>query len=494
MKRRILALAALVLVATLVRLHAARVVGFGDSEALYACYALHPQAAYLDHPGLVGVVMAELGGGGAPSPTTVHTLTTVLLALSIPLAVLVARASRASEGAALGVGFVLFAVPELAIGLFGLTPDALLFPTTLLFLLFATLALRPEDDARRPVWFLLAGLSAGVAASAKVTGILLLVVLAVASARTARARTPWPWLGILLGGIVVSPVVLYEIRHGFPMASHRLVSTQADGGFSLRNVLAFAGGQLAYVSPVFAILAVAAARRLWRARNADPQARLLFLSFAIQAPVLGFLALWSRVAEPHWFAPALLALPFAEARAPGPLTRRLAHAGFGVALGLTALVHAWVLVPASAALVPAGVDPKVDIANELYGWNQALAHARDVLASDRGPGDPDGSGIAVVGPHWTVCAQLHAGLGRGVAVGCDTPIRDDFDGWLPRHAWRARETILWVSDNRFATAPAPSLPGHSRTLESRVRVMRGGRTARIFTFTVFERRAQALWP
>src|SRR6185503_15989138 len=38
-----------------VRLAAARVVGFGDSEALYACYALHPQPAYLDHPGLVGL-------------------------------------------------------------------------------------------------------------------------------------------------------------------------------------------------------------------------------------------------------------------------------------------------------------------------------------------------------------------------------------------------------------------------------------------------------
>ena len=28
--------------------------GFGDSEALYACYALHPQPAYLDHPALIG--------------------------------------------------------------------------------------------------------------------------------------------------------------------------------------------------------------------------------------------------------------------------------------------------------------------------------------------------------------------------------------------------------------------------------------------------------
>ncbi|MCU0686136.1 MAG: hypothetical protein MUF34_28465, partial [Polyangiaceae bacterium] len=38
------------------RLYAALRLGYGDSEALYACYALRPQAAYRDHPGLIGVL------------------------------------------------------------------------------------------------------------------------------------------------------------------------------------------------------------------------------------------------------------------------------------------------------------------------------------------------------------------------------------------------------------------------------------------------------
>ena len=77
----LLALASLVLLAT--RLHAATVVGFGDSEALYASWALHPQPAYLDHPALVAVLARALGGGGAPTPAQAHVVSAVL-ATAVP--------------------------------------------------------------------------------------------------------------------------------------------------------------------------------------------------------------------------------------------------------------------------------------------------------------------------------------------------------------------------------------------------------------------------
>src|SRR5580704_4561539 len=64
----------------LVRLFAAQRVGFGDSEALYAAYALHPQPAYLDHPGLIGLFARAIGGGTAPSPERAHWVTTALAA------------------------------------------------------------------------------------------------------------------------------------------------------------------------------------------------------------------------------------------------------------------------------------------------------------------------------------------------------------------------------------------------------------------------------
>ena len=62
-----------------VHLYASKSLGFGDSEALYATYSLHPQATYVDHPGAVGFVFAAVGR----SPSRVHLLTSFLFLLVV---------------------------------------------------------------------------------------------------------------------------------------------------------------------------------------------------------------------------------------------------------------------------------------------------------------------------------------------------------------------------------------------------------------------------
>src|SRR5262249_17531197 len=74
------------------RLRLAETVGFGDAEALYAAYALHPQPGYLDHPGLIGIVARLLGEGAAPSPLVAHQFTAVTATLLPWLGFAVARA------------------------------------------------------------------------------------------------------------------------------------------------------------------------------------------------------------------------------------------------------------------------------------------------------------------------------------------------------------------------------------------------------------------
>jgi hypothetical protein len=287
--------------------------------------------------------------------------------------------------------------------------------------------------------------------------------------------------------VVVAPIALYEAKTGWPMLHHRFVDTQTGAGLALRNVGALVGGQLLYVSPVFAVLGVLAARDLLRARAEDACAKLLAFAFALPLVPLVALSLWSPVAEPHWLAPALLALPLHAARRTDG-SRRLFSVAAAVALLLTLGAHAWVLVPASARLLPADADPKLDLASELHGWPIALGAIRDTMAGAGTPFDPEGREVVVVGPHWTVCAQLHAGL-PGVRVGCATPIPDDFDRWLPREEWRRAEHVLFVTDNRFPGDGAEQLPGHVQTAQSRVRIVRGGRTSRVFELFVYDRRA-----
>src|SRR5262249_45489681 len=146
---------------------------------------------------------------------------------------------------------------------------------------------------------------------------------------------------------------------------------------------------------------------------------------------------------------------------PAP-TRTTVAAGVTGALMVVA-VHAWVLVPAAARLAPP--DPQVDLADELYGWPEVVRAVRAEAAAGWAPGAVRGD-VAVVGPHWVVCAQLEAALRGEIAVGCDTPIRDDFDNWWPRPLWKKAEAIIWVTDGRFG--PPPALAAYMTARTSKV--------------------------
>jgi hypothetical protein len=297
------------------------------------------------------------------------------------------------------------------------------------------------------------------------------------------------------GLVPLVPIVMFEARAGWPMMRHRLVETQSGAGLALRNLGTLFGGQLLYLSPILAALAVVVMRDLWRARAHDPLSRLLFLSVVVPFFPLVALCLWSPVAEPHWLAPALLGLPIHAARriATRSLCSKPVFVGaLSIAASLSLAVHAWVLIPSLGRLLPKDVDPKFDISSELFGWPTAIQVVQEQLAGNATPFDPNGLETIVVGPHWTVCAQLQAAL-PDVRVGCATKIRDDFDGWLPREQWRHAERVLFVTDNRFPTDGSEQLPELTRTGQTRVRVLRAGRTARIFEFFMYDRRAQGFY-
>ncbi len=488
-------LGALSLLLFAVRLYAATRVGFGDSEALYACYAMHPQPAYLDHPGLVGVVARMLGGGGAPTPHVAHLFTACASTLVPLLGAVAARAAGATWERAGIAGIVLVAAPEVTVGLFGLTPDLLLAFAWLGALALAADGLRaPVGSTRAAVSLLGAALVAGIGATAKVTAIPLVLALALTLASRharAHARTLWPWAGLALGLLVLLPVAAYEARTGWPMLRHRLVDTQEGAGISLRNFSGLLGGQLAYVSPLLAWLAVKVGIATWRARDEDAVSRLLGWSFALPLAVLLPVALFSRVAEPHWLAPPLLALPIAWARGPASLPsaplapvaigRRFGFAALASGLAMSAAAHAWVLIPSLVRVLPASFDTRLDLATELYGWPDVV---REVKALPLPSGAED---VVVVGPHWVECAQLHAALGPRVVVGCATPIPDDFDTWSPRAEWRRKESIVFVTDTRFDADPTRLFPDRTPVAGKTVTIHRGGRVARVFSIIVLEK-------
>lgn len=482
-----------------IRLHAARTVGFGDSEALYASYALHPQPAYLDHPGLVGVFARAIGHGGPPTPACAHRVTAVLATVAPWITVFAARAARAKWVPALVAGLAVAVAPEVAVGLFAMTPDLLLFPAWTASLGFACAGLLASPSSVcAAACLLLAGLVAGIGFAAKVSAGALMFALALTyGARAARphARTVWPWLGLVVGAVVGFPAYAYEAQTGWQMLHHRLVATQGAAGVSLRNLGGFVGGQLVYLSPLLAIVAALVGWDLWRSRKFDIVATLL--TNAVVVPLAGLvpLCVWSRVAEPHWVAPALLALPLHYARSTSAAKthrwRRLGTPAVLLAGIVSVVVYAWVLEPRLMSLVPPSMyEPRLDLANELYGWPEVMAAIREVALGHRQEA-PDPGELVVVGPHWVICAQMEANFRGELPVACSGEEEADFAYWNPRKRWERAPLLIYVTDSRFPIDGLTLFPDRVSVDRRELKQYRGGRLARTFTVEVLSARGGA---
>ena len=236
-----------------------------------------------------------------------------------------------------------------------MTPDLLLAPSWIGSLALAALGLRrpgtracnrrvrrrgPPRRRRRPL--------------PRSRGLLLLLALAAtyASRRvpSARADARRPGRGSPPASSCSGRSSSFEVARGWPMLRHRLADTQA---------------RRRPVAPERRRRSSAASsptcRRSWRvlarprrecrgAPGATPSARCSSCRMHRSRRRARPARLWSRVAEPHWVAPAMLALGRRNARAPTAPPRRLRRfVAAAVAAALVAAVHAWVLVPQAVA-------------------------------------------------------------------------------------------------------------------------------------------------
>jgi hypothetical protein len=474
------------------RLDLAGKVGFGDAEALYACYALHPQPAYLDHPGLVGIMARAIGHGAAPTAPAAHQFAAIAATVLPWFGVLAARVAGSAWVPALRVFFPLALAPEVSIGLFSLTPDLPLAYFWIAALALGALSMRSAPSSRAALaGALFSGFCCGLAIDSKMTGLLLWGSIGVAFAGApsrAHLKTAAPWLGLALSLVVAAPVFVWERNHGWPMLAHRLVETQARGGLSLRNVGALVGGQILYVTPPFLVGAYRVVRDLL-SKDSDPVNRLLVLAAIIPAVPLVVLCSWSRVAEPHWLAPAYLSLALGVARSDA-VSQRVARSAVAVGLTAVALAWLWVGTPLAPRYLGSHYVPKYDLANDLYAWQGAkLAVSEEV--EQAGQEDHD---VTIVAPHWIVCAQVHAALGAGVPVGCESPDGDDFGYWYPKRTWAAAATLIYVSDDRFPSQATDRFPDRAAVSSRRFVVYRGGRAVRTIRMTRLDRKAVAVAP
>lgn len=460
------------------RLSVARVVGLSDAEGLHVAYGLHPQPAYLDHPGLIGWIAQALGPQTAP--TQIHVLT-ALASTALPwVGVLAARACGATRGAALRTYFAVALVPELSIGSFGFTPQLLLAFSWLITLGCAGWAMRHDAaDFGTLLACLGAGAGAALGCLSHNGGWLLaasLLVASVASPRAGRFRTLAPWAACVLFVILTAPLLGWWRTRGLSLRWSDDVSLQSAAGTLFKPLIA--------ATPPFVYAGFVLARELWRPHRQSGVDRLLRLGLLIPVLPQALLAIYTTAAA-DWLIPAYLVLGLHAARAPA-IARGLARSCVGV--GATIAVFGWCWLrtdlPFHTGELLGGYEPSLDPSNDLYAWGpgRQLLESAVVAARDRTGRTP-----VVVGPHWSICAQADVTLAGSVHVGCDSLELDDYDDWSHPSAWSNANTILFVTDTRFHGKPPESFHGRPAVTVHQTSVERFGRSVREISVTEFDR-------
>jgi 4-amino-4-deoxy-L-arabinose transferase-like glycosyltransferase len=373
---------AIVLAGLAVRLALAALVPITQDEAYYVDWARHLQPGYLDHPPLVGWLLAGPVLLLGSSTLAVRLPAILLQAGTTLLAASLARA-RGGRAAAVSMALLLQATPVFSLGATLTTPDA---PLALAWVgaLWAV-----ERAVRRdPRWFVAGGAFLGMAALSKLTGGLLAVAILVAllwshAGRRALA-SPWPWVGVALAALIASPMLLWNEANGWPSFVYQASHGARGREFSWGRLGGSIGAQAGYVSPLVLGLAAVAAWRALRAGLGDPAVAALALS---ALPVIAFFtgsAAFTPGALPHWPAPGWLSAsvllcmlgvrPSTGPARATPAAPRLWRWALGIGFGSIAAVIVLVLVP-----LPVPQGPLDD----LRGWREGAAAARAVAGDAR---------------------------------------------------------------------------------------------------------------
>jgi len=444
----------LIIGSALLRLISAFSLGLGNDEAYHFLYAAHPSLSYYDHPPMMawvemaGLVLPRIGA----SAWALRIGFILLFAGSTwILARLTTRYYGATAGFLAALALNLSGYYGLAASTFALPDGPLLF-FWLLTIDRLSVALDEPQAGRLKPWIWV-GLAWGGALLSKYhavfipLGTLLYIVLHRPKRRW--LVQPGPYLAIVLGLVVFSPVIIWNASHGW--VSFLFQGGRAVGGWMPRPdylgvaLLAQAGYLLPWIwIPLIVILVRDC--RAWPRITSDHER--LWLCLAI-VPLGVFTAVACfRPVLPHWGLIGLASLfPLlgrnwaARLEKRPETTRRLLFASACASVCLLGLAiaeyrYGWLQRGADGrwGLVDTRTDPTLD----LYGWDQ-VADRIDQL------GLIDDPRTFVFTHYWYQSAQLAYALDKKCPVLCynaDDP--RGFAFWSQPQDWVGRDGILVV--------------------------------------------------
>ncbi|HEX6966873.1 MAG TPA: glycosyltransferase family 39 protein [Gemmatimonadaceae bacterium] len=444
----------IIVLGLLARVGLAAVIGLGVDESYAVSVARHASLSFFDHPPLsfwMAGAAARLAGS---EQRVIVRLPFILLFAGTAWLMFRLGARLFGEWAGVYAALLLNIAPVFSVSTGGwVLPDGPL----MFFMLASTLCLArvlvdepPTVHATR--WWAAAGLFMGLALLSKYHGAFLaagtlLFVITTPGARR-WLRHPGPYIGVAIAAVLLTPVLLWNARHGW--VSFRFQGARgASHGLHVTPLLQSLGGQAGYLLPWIWVplvwILVAAL-----ARGPRDRARWLLCCLAI-GPIALFtlITLGGSPGLPHWEAPGyLMLLPILGAAT----AARLARDGVWTRrwlVGSTAAFVVLVIVLASdtatgwiARAAPA-LFRRGDPTLQALDWTELRrAVARRHLL--------DEPGLFVAVPSWVQAGKVSHALGPGVPVLCFNTDPHQFYYLRDARAFVGHDALLVaLDDGRF---------------------------------------------
>ena len=369
-----------------IRLVAAALAPLAYDEAYYWRWSQHLALGYYDHPPMVAVLIflsTKIAGD------TELGVRLIFVLLGIPATWAVWRSAAILFGSK-QIAFTAAVFFNLTLMVSAGTVLALPDSPLLTASSFALFFLAKVTETGRGGWWLAVGMAVGAALLSKYTaiffGVSILAWLIIVPSMRRWFRTPWPYAGALVAGMVFAPVVYWNATHDW-VSFLKQVGRVTQKEWTFRYLGDHLAAQFGLATPSIFILGWLGIFALLSDQGRMSKSRML-ISTLVWPLSIFFLALAFReIVEGNWTSPIFPAFAVSAAVAahavnwPGRLARLVdvcKRYAWPVGIALTIVVF----IQAAVGVVPLGIaDPT---ARQLgAGW-RVLAHEIDEIRTQVG--------------------------------------------------------------------------------------------------------------
>ncbi len=348
--------------------------GLAPDEAYYWYWSKYLDWSYLDHPPMVAYLMAFFTGLGGDSEFFVRVGGLLCSVIALLFLYLTARKLVPNNNQlSWELLFVINITPLFSVGCIVQTPDT----PMILFWTVAVFCGAQIISGASGKWWYLWGVALGLGLLSKYP-MILIVPCQFAFLLFSRSHRHWllrkePYLALLLGLVIFSPVLLwnwqhqwvsfaFQLHHGFSPVKRAMAS----------KLLEYIAGQAGIMTPLLFLAFIYYSVKgfyLSIQRGISAYLYLALLSWPILV-FFGFSSMLGKVAGGNWPAPAyitgliLMWSVYREYFGEKRWHKNFIYIAIGLAVVMSLLLHIHLLKP----IIP--LSPKLDTTRQFHGWRE----------------------------------------------------------------------------------------------------------------------------